>query len=252
MHHKIKNTLLNWIMKKQHQLKLIMLIIISLTFQNCTKEETTTSNESNYGYLQFYQATDLGLGPLSVYINGTFEGTFSTIDPDGPDSSTCAIVGFSKKLEAGSYTWKVTNASGSVKWEDTTIVQKYGLCSANKLTNNTTTAIKYILDGQEFSCTCFTDNKGMVFLKDKNNSSNFFTIERMPSASSGTFNFGKNFTGNTVLPMGYLLESRSAYSGYGSESGTITKTGAREFTFQCTLYDPLKTTKHQISGSGKY
>ena len=116
----------------------------------------------------------------------------------------------------------------------------------------TTTIGEYTLDGQVFSCTCHTDNLGLVFLKDKNNASNSFGIDRMPTASSGTFNFGKNFTGNTVLPMGYLLESRISYQGYGSESGTITKTAAREFTFQCKLYNPTKATIYQISGSGKY
>ncbi|MEQ1553208.1 MAG: hypothetical protein ABL929_03460 [Ferruginibacter sp.] len=110
----------------------------------------------------------------------------------------------------------------------------------------------YTLDGQVFNGKVFTDNVGMVWIKDNNNSNNTFTIDRMPSNTSGTFTIGKNFTGNTILPMGYLLESRSTYSGYGSESGTITKTAARDFTFQCILYNPTKTAKYQISGSGKY
>ncbi len=124
--------------------------------------------------------------------------------------------------------------------------------SCKKDTKTATITNSYTLDGQVFTCKCISDNAGYVFLKDNNNSSNSFGIQQMPSASSGTFTIGKNFTGNNTDPMGYLLESRSEFSGYGSESGTITKTAAREFTFQCTLYNPTKTAKYQISGNGKY
>ncbi len=124
--------------------------------------------------------------------------------------------------------------------------------SCKKETKTTIITNSYTLDGQVFNCNCFADNAGYVFLKDNNNSSNSFSINKMPSASSGTFSFGKNFTGNNTDPMGYLLDTRSTFNGYGSESGTITKIGAREFTFQCTLYDPTNNIKHQISGSGKY
>jgi hypothetical protein len=115
----------------------------------------------------------------------------------------------------------------------------------------TTKTGTYTLDGQVFSCNCFADNTGYIFLMDKSNSKNSFSIYPMPSASSGTFQFGKSAT-STTLPIGYLLESRAAYNGFGSEEGTITKTGAKSFTFQCSLWDPLKTTKYQISGSGSY
>ena len=121
-------------MKRKQQLLMLILIFSSAIFQNCNREESKGDDESKYGYLQFYQATDLGLGSLSVYINGNFEGAFSTVDPDGPNSTNCEINGFSKKLEAGSYYWKVTNASGNVKWENTSTVQKYGICTSTKLT----------------------------------------------------------------------------------------------------------------------
>lgn len=115
----------------------------------------------------------------------------------------------------------------------------------------TVTVGNYTLDGQLFNCNCVADNMGNVFLTDKTNSKNFFSISRMPSASSGTFQFGKSST-NTELPVGYLIDSRTEYNGLGSEVGTITKTGAKSFTFQCSLWDPLKTTIYQISGSGSY
>lgn len=139
--------------------------------------------------------------------------------------------------------WLFLSLLVSCKKDDTTVTTP---------STPATTIGKYTLDGQVFNCKCFSDNQGYVFLQDNNNTSNSFSINRMPTASTGSFSFGTNFTGNTVLPMGYLLESRSLYNGYGSESGTITKTASREFTFQCTLYNPLKTVKYQISGSGQY
>lgn len=119
-------------------------------------------------------------------------------------------------------------------------------------TNTVTTSGQYLLSGQTFNCTCITDGKGYVFLTDKNNSKNSFGIDKMPSSSSGTFNFGKNFTGNTTSSMGYLLDSRSDYNGYGTLSGTITKTALNKFTFQCILYNPLTAITYPISGSGEY
>jgi hypothetical protein len=142
-----------------------------------------------------------------------------------------------------------------------TLIIFFNACKKNDTTvdnpntpppDNGPTIGKYTLDNQLFNCACFTDNLGYVFLRDNLNSGNTFSIDPMPTASSGTFTIGKNFTGNTTLPMGYLRDIRSAFNSYGSESGTVTKTGAREYTFSCTLYNPLTTIRYQISGNGKY
>jgi hypothetical protein len=92
-----------------------------------------------------------------------------------------------------------------------------------------------------------------VTLTDKNSSNNRFEIYNMPSANSGNFYFVNYQATTTTLPNGWLYDNRPGYTWYGTRSGTITKTGAREFTFQCTLYYPLVPgTTYQMSGSGKY
>lgn len=99
----------------------------------------------------------------------------------------------------------------------------------------------------------FEVDLGKVILTDKNNSYNRFEIYNMPVASSGTFNFVDYQSSNNTSPNGWLYDDRPGYTWYGTRSGTITKKGAREFTFQCTLYYPLVSgTTYQMSGSGKY
>lgn len=114
--------------------KILLLLCPFFLILGCTK---TTVNEgpATWGYMQFYQATDLGHGPLSVYVNGIFEGQVFGVDPDGANSNDCSITGFSKKFENGNYSYRVQNASGSKVWQGNIDVPKYGMCMAIQLTD---------------------------------------------------------------------------------------------------------------------
>lgn len=119
----------------QNQLKFVLLITVSILFQNCKKTDSTPAKDaSQYGYLNIYQATNLGAGTLSVYVDGKFEGSFTSVDPDGSNSQTCEINGFQKELKKGLHTWRVT---GSIRnsWENTEYIEGYGICSSIKLIN---------------------------------------------------------------------------------------------------------------------
>ncbi len=116
--------------------KILLLLFPLLLLSGCTGEDDEPSGGdglASWGYMQFYQATDLGLGTLSVYVNGTLEGQVTGFDADGPSSTDCTITGFSKKFEKGSYSYRVQNASGSKVWQGTIDVPNYGMCVAIKL-----------------------------------------------------------------------------------------------------------------------
>lgn len=119
--------------------RILFLLFPLFLLVGCSREDDEPSADDNlasWGYMQFYQATDLGLGPLSVYINGTLEGQVTGVDADGPNSSDCTITGFSKKFEKGSYSYRVQNASGSKFWQGNIDVPNYGMCVAIKLIDN--------------------------------------------------------------------------------------------------------------------
>ena len=119
-------------------LRLLLIVLLSSCFIiSCSREEDEQQEEAvSWGYMQFYQATDLGLGTLSVYVNGVYEGQITGVDADGPNSTDCSITGFSKKFEKGSYSYRVQNASGSKLWQGTIDVPAYGICVAIKLIDN--------------------------------------------------------------------------------------------------------------------
>lgn len=78
-----------------------------------------------------------------------------------------------------------------------------------------------------------------------------FIIYNMPQQSSGSyaFNDGYNSSGGSVL---YGLMSQSS-NVYGTRSGgTVTKTGAKSFTFSCTVYDIITNQNISVTGSGNY
>jgi hypothetical protein len=75
-------------------------------------------------------------------------------------------------------------------------------------------------------------------------------IHNIPSASSGTTNL-KSWDKATDcdITIAYLIGT----VGYASTSGSVTKTGAKSFTFTATLYDfATGQSPHTISGSGSY
>ncbi len=116
--------------------KTLLLLGSLVLLLGCTKENDELSADedlASWGYMQFYQATDLGLGSLSVYVNGTLEGQVTGVDADGPSSTDCTITGFSKKFEEGSYSYRVQNASGSKVWQGNIDVPNYGMCTAIRL-----------------------------------------------------------------------------------------------------------------------
>lgn len=116
--------------------KFLFLLFPLFLLTGCSREDDDPSADNNlatWGYMQFYQATDLGLGPLSVYVNGTLEGQVTGVDADGPNSTDCSITGFNKKFEKGSYSYRIQNASGTKVWQGTIDVPNYGMCVAIKL-----------------------------------------------------------------------------------------------------------------------
>jgi hypothetical protein len=77
-------------------------------------------------------------------------------------------------------------------------------------------------------------------------------LYNIPAAASGNYTFtdgyqnvgnGCAFFAAMVLPNGISLASKS---------GTLTKTGARSFTFNCQMYDLLTNNSYTVTGNGNY
>lgn len=78
-----------------------------------------------------------------------------------------------------------------------------------------------------------------------------FIIDNMPQASSGTFTFSDFFTGGNCN-----LKALNTLTGgiqYASVSGSITKTGAKSFTFSCNAKSTILNSQPiTITGNGSY
>lgn len=111
----------------------------------------------------------------------------------------------------------------------------------------------FTLDGVTVSGTCIgvastSCSGGLdVGITPTTGSSEQFSIVNMPSASSGTFNIT-----NATQSSG-TCNLWAGTSGYLSKSGTLTKTGAKSFTFTATLYDATEQNPDKtITGQGTY
>lgn len=88
------------------------------------------------------------------------------------------------------------------------------------------------------------------------NTGNSFQIYNIPAQSSGTYTFTSGLT-NLLSGQLYALctigTTVSASTAYYSTGGTITKTGAKSFTFSCTmLSSDVNQTALTVTGEGAY
>ena len=116
----------------------------------------------------------------------------------------------------------------------------------------------YIADGVSYSGTCISTVSGSCTTSASIDvsiiaaSSNSLQIHNMPTQSSGTYPFVQ-YTGSNNCAL-YTLDVKLVGSGlipYSATTGSLTKTGAKSFTFTETYKDQNGTT-HSFSGSGSY
>jgi hypothetical protein len=78
-----------------------------------------------------------------------------------------------------------------------------------------------------------------------------FAVNNLPTANSGTFQFTDGYIGDSTCTL-YAYNVYANGAEYYSKSGTLTKTGAKNFTFSCIVYDLTTNKTYSVSGSGSY
>ena len=79
-----------------------------------------------------------------------------------------------------------------------------------------------------------------------------FVLYNMPQQASGNYTINdayQNGVGTCNLWATFLSGTQT---GFGSASGTVTKTGPRSFTFTCTVQDVLANRTYSSSGAGTW
>jgi hypothetical protein len=80
-------------------------------------------------------------------------------------------------------------------------------------------------------------------------SGNSFIIYNIPTASSGSASFVDGYYNNTGL---WCALNTSSFFGASKPGGTVTKTGAKSFTFSATVYDLNTNQQKSVTGSGTW
>jgi hypothetical protein len=78
-----------------------------------------------------------------------------------------------------------------------------------------------------------------------------FAFYNMPQGSSGNFTLGDGYNATNSCDF-FALFTLNTGTQYASKSGTVTKTGAKSFTFTCTVYDLNTNASFSVTGSGNY
>jgi hypothetical protein len=122
---------------KRHVFSVLTLFgLCIILFLSCRKTSTTptqTTHVNPYGGTNgkesFYIESDLGHGNISVYVDGTYQGTISHYHSSG---ITCGSADVNVTLTAGAHSFSATATGYS--WSNTfTVAQE--VCSSIKLTN---------------------------------------------------------------------------------------------------------------------
>ncbi len=121
---------------KLHILSAITLMTFTIFFLGCRKTTTTPTQSVHVnpyggtnGMQSFYVESDLGHGPISVYVDGTFQGTITHYNSSG---ITCGSGDVNVTLSAGTHSYSATATGYS--WSNTfTVTQE--VCASRKLIN---------------------------------------------------------------------------------------------------------------------
>ena len=80
-----------------------------------------------------------------------------------------------------------------------------------------------------------------------------FEIYDIPQSSSGNYSFTDGYAMQTCSLFGIITIAGGSATQYVTKSGTLIKTGAKSFSFNCVVYSILNpNTTYTITGSGTY
>lgn len=235
---------------------------------------TKTGSEYFFPCVTLYQNID------AFIQTGTLTGTVNCTDGNPAPFVTVSIQSrydkyevvtneagkFRAKIEAtnGSWTYTVTPAGGnavtvnSVPANSTTTVSGLATSQCNNAAPPTggTGSGKFSYSGGSFSglCASVPDVVGCangidVAIVTTNGTS--IALYNVPQASSGSYPLtdGYLFTNNCSF---FALLTFANGTQLASKSGTLTKTGARSFTFTIVMYDLNTNNSYNVTGNGNY
>lgn len=100
-----------------------------MAFVVCCKKDTVNPFGGEKGQITFYTGSDLGVGNITVYIEGSEVGTMSHYFTGGPD---CGSGDVNVVKDAGTYNWNATSQGGAT-WSGNISFLK-GECRTMELT----------------------------------------------------------------------------------------------------------------------
>jgi len=226
---------------------------------------TKTGSEYYFPCTTLYQNIDKFI--QFGYINGTVTcpngspAAFITINiqnqNDGYVTTTNENGMFKAKVEASGNQFTVTAAGGNsltgIQAGSTVSLTTIQCANTNSPPTSGGTG-QFIFNGTSNSGACGStpDVAGCAGLDVviSSTSSNTIIIYNIPSGSSGTYNFTDAYqNAGTCILYGIATINGSEY---GTKSGTITKTGANNFTISCIVYDLLTNASYTVTGNGNY
>lgn len=110
--------------------RIIFLIIAIIQISSCT-EDTVNDTSDITGQAMFWVASDLGVGSITVYCNGTNRTISSYYSSEVPSCGASGAANFT--LDPGTYS--ISASGGSKTWNGSITVTSGG-CSKIQLTNN--------------------------------------------------------------------------------------------------------------------
>lgn len=279
------------ILKTKNSVLRLALFIVLVTCSFCTKNETsstaTTSQLVEFnvdGVAKKFTIQAIKVGSL-ISISGTLQGVSGRISSETisfkayENELATSIYNFSYTVNGVTYTQNTgfqssltQHSNGRLKGtfsgtiEDANGIPKiispcsfdftYSTEAINTITGT------YVLQGTTYTGACSSVVGAIgcatgisVIINAGATESETFVIHNMPQASSGTFPFfdAQSVSGPNICNLFAVKPGNSASGFISNGGGTLTKTGAKSFTFSCDVKSGGNVpTNTVITGGGSY
>lgn len=115
-----------------------------------------------------------------------------------------------------------------------------------------------VLDGKSYTLTCLadrsggTDGCGKIAVSLYTSGMPSLMITHFPEDAAGTYYLGDGNSQRGCNQVYAYVIDFAKQENFASKQITLTKTGAKSFTYSGTVYDPVSGIAHTVSGDGSY
>lgn len=199
--------------------------------------------------IPFNYASNSGYTNCYVQVNGATNGYFNI--PANSTSNSGAInipVNVPSSVNSGQFcvTYCIADAQGRVSNYQTYCVNVTGTSTGTNNPGVGSGSFKY--DGQTYTGVCQSTGTDVVIASQSGQS---FVIYNMPTSTSGSFNFKDGYQANGTTDLWGALNG-ATFFGATKPTGSVTRTGAKSFTFSTTVYDLNTNQQKSVTGSGTW